>query len=375
MRIIFGAAVSLPPYSPGRALNWLHHVVGLTRLGHEVHFVEQIDDGWHANGRGRTCRKLFDTTMAAFGLNGKACQLGANGEATAGLSRKELEAVARKADLLINVSGHVKQEWLLGSVHRRAYLDQDPVYTQLWHAEYGADIGLQAHDAFVTVGLNIGTRHCAIPDCGVKWHYTKPPVILSGRQAPTRSTAARFTTVASWNPYGDLRFRGKWYRSKYREFGRLRDLPKLVDQELEVAFTCAAEVEDDVRELAGHGWHLSDARTIGSLAAYRRYIAASRAEIGIAKNAYVRARSGWFSDRAAHYLAAGRPVLAQSTGFERHLPTGSGILTFRTLDGAAAGVEEIATNCAAHSRAAREFAAEHLDYRKVLPALLEACAG
>ena len=89
----------------------------------------------------------------------------------------------------------------------------------------------------------------------------------------------------------------------------------------------------------------------------------------------MRARSGWFSDRAAHYLAAGRPVLAQSTGFERHLPTGSGILTFKTLDGAAAGIEEIATNYAAHSQAAREFAAEHLDYRKVLPALLQACGG
>jgi hypothetical protein len=375
MRIIFGAVVSLQPYSAGRALNWLHHVVGLSLLGHDVYYVEEIDEEWRVARRGRLHGKLFETTMARYGLTGKACQLATNGEPTVGLSRKQLDAVSRKADLLINVSGHVKQDWLLGNVDRRVYLDQDPVYTQLWHSEYRLDVGLRAHDVFVTVGLNIGTRHSPIPDCGLKWHHTLPPVILNGRPAPSRSSGARFTTVASWNAYGDLRYRGKWYRSKYREFERLRDLPKLVDQDLEVAFTCADDEEDDVRELAKHGWHLRDARSISSLSRYRRYISASRAELGIAKNAYVRARSGWFSDRAAHYLAAGKPVLAQSTGFERHLPTGRGLLAFKTLDDAAAGIEEIATDYKAHSRAAREFAEEHLDYRKVLPRLLEACAG
>jgi hypothetical protein len=372
MRIIFAAAVSSPPYSPGRALNWLHHVVGLALLGHDVYFVEEIDEGWGAAGGVE--RTLFARTMAAYGLNEKSCQLDAKGRPVVGLSRRQLEAVSRKADLLINVSGHVKQEWLLANVALRVYLDQDPVYTQLWHSEYRVDIGFQAHDVFVTVGLNIGTPRCAIPDCGLTWHHTLPPVILNGRPAASRSSA-RFTTVASWKQFGDLRYRGRWYRSKYREFERLRDLPKLVDQELELAITCAEHAEDDVRELAGHGWHLRDGTSIDSLPRYRQYISRSRAELGIAKHAYVMARSGWFSDRAAHYLVAGRPVLAQSTGFERHLPTGSGILTFRTLAGAAAGVEEIVANYEAHSRAAREFAAEHLDYRKVLPALLEACTG
>jgi len=375
MRIIFGAVVSLPPYSPGRALNWLHHVVGLVRLGHDVYFVEEVDEAWGVPGRA-PARKLFETTMAGYGLTGKACQLTADGVPTAGLSRRQLEAASRNADLLINVSGHVKQEWLLGNVARRVYLDQDPVYTQLWHAEYRVDVGLQTHDVFVTVGLNIGTRHSSIPDCGLKWHHMLPPVILDAPPAPAPGgSTARFTTVASWNPYGDLRYRGKWYRSKYREFQRLRDLPKLVDPELEIAFTCTGDVEEDVQELAKHGWRLRDARSIGSVSAYRRYISASRAEIGIAKNAYVRARSGWFSDRAAHYLAAGRPVLAQSTGFERRVPTGCGLLTFTGLDDAAAGIAEIAGNYRAHSRAARALAEEHLDYRKVLPPLLEACAA
>lgn len=364
MRIIFGAVASLPPYSPGRALNWLHHVVGLRRLGHDVYYVEEVGEEWGAD------RELFETTMARYGMTGRAWQISADGEPA-----PELDAISKKADLLLNVSGHVKQDWILGNVAKRVYLDQDPVYTQLWHSEYRLDVGLKAHDVFVTVGLNIGTRHSAIPDCGLKWHHTLPPVILNGRPAPSRSSSARFTTVASWNPYGDLRYRGKWYRSKYREFERFLELPKLVDQDLEVAFTCRSDEEDDVRELADHGWHLRDARSIATLSSYRRYISASRAELGVAKNAYVRARSGWFSDRAAHYLAAGKPVLAQATGFERHLPTGRGLLAFKTLDDAAAGIEEIATDYKAHSRAAREFAEEHLDYRKVLPRLLEVCAG
>ena len=123
------------------------------------------------------------------------------------------------------------------------------------------------------------------------------------------------------------------------------------------------------------GWFVSNASQIGNLSGYQGYISRSRAEIGIAKNAYVKGRSGWFSDRAAHYLASGRPVLAQATGFEEHLPTGRGLLSFETLDDAAAGVEEIDRDYKSHCRAAREFAEEYLDYRKLLPKMLETCAA
>jgi len=125
--------------------------------------------------------------------------------------------------------------------------------------------------------------------------------------------------------------------------------------------------------LRANGWTLSDANRIGDLAGYQRYIAASRAEIGIAKNAYVRGRSGWFSDRAAHYLASGKPVLAQATGFERCLPAGQGLLAFETMEDAVKGVDAINRDYEAHSRAARQLAEEVLDYRKVLPKLLNDC--
>jgi hypothetical protein len=131
--------------------------------------------------------------------------------------------------------------------------------------------------------------------------------------------------------------------------------------------------EADIRLLKDNGWVLTEASLIADLSSYQRYIARSRAEIGIAKNAYVKGCSGWFSDRAAHYLASGKPVLAQSTGFERCVPTGRGLLTFRNMEEAVAGVEEINRDYEAHCRAAREFAEEYLDYRKVLPEMLELC--
>jgi hypothetical protein len=130
--------------------------------------------------------------------------------------------------------------------------------------------------------------------------------------------------------------------------------------------------EEGIELLRKHGWRIFDSSGLFDLDSYQRYIADSRAEIGIAKNAYAKSRSGWFSDRSAHYLASGKPVLAQATGFEAHFPTGLGLLTFSDMDEAVAGVEEINRNYSRHCRAAREIAAEFLDYRKVVPPLLEA---
>jgi hypothetical protein len=123
------------------------------------------------------------------------------------------------------------------------------------------------------------------------------------------------------------------------------------------------------------GWRLAEASEVADLSAYQTFIARSRGEIGIAKHAYVKGRSGWFSERAAHYLACGRPVLHQSTGFERQLPTGCGVLSFSTVEEAVARIEEVNRDYGRHCRAARELAAEYLDYRKVLPAILDAAAA
>jgi hypothetical protein len=292
-----------------------------------------------------------------------------------------MQQFARGADLLINISGHVTSDLVLDGVQRLAYLDQDPVYTQLWQAEYDQDLGLARYDVFFTVGLNIGTPASPIPDCGIEWHTTLPPVVPDLWACPGPASHApphRFTTVASWGGYGDLCFRGEWYRSKYDEVRRFADLPRRAGPQFQFELLLKDFRDDDpgVGLLRNSGWCVRKSGAEATdLSAYRDYIAHSSAEIGITKGAYVKGRSGWFSDRTASYLASGRPALAQSTGFEQHLPTGAGLLCFNEVEDAAARAEDITRNHRSHCRAAREMAAEYLDYRKVLPAMLDICAS
>jgi hypothetical protein len=377
LKIVVGSVFSLPPFSPGISWDWIHLVLGLRALGHDVYFVEEVEPRWCRDAQGGQSsfersvnRAYFLSAMERFGLLDRACQLYDGGERTAGLGLRELTEELAGADLLINISGHVKTDFVLGAARRRVYFDQDPVFTQLWIAEYGAELNFGPDDVLLTVGLNIGTPHSPVPDCGLRWHHCLPAVMLEHWPADFDAECARITTIASWGSYSALQYQGSWYGSKREEFRRFADLPRLVDQELEIALK-SPPGDPDAALLESRGWNLVDAGRIDTLAKYQEYVAGSRAEIGIAKEAYVKGNSGWFSDRAAHYLASGKPVLAQSTGIERCLPTGSGLLTFATPAEAAAAIEEVNRDYRGHCRAAREFAAEFLDYRKVLPEVVE----
>ena len=348
------------------------------KLGHEVYYVEEVEPDWCIDDHGQKCdfdhsvnQELFFKTMDRYGLMDRASQIYNLGEATFGLSLISLIEVAKEADVLINMSGHVKADFILSNVKRRVYVDQDPVYTQVWFAEYGEDLNLGAHDVFFSMGLNIGTPYTHIPDCGVDWHHILPPVVLEYWPVQIDDSCRRFTTIASWSGYNDLSYKGDWYRSKYEEFQRFAELPRMAKQELEIALKTYREEDAGIQLLKDNGWHLSDASQINTLSSYQNYIAKSRAEIGIAQNAYVKGNSGWFSDRASHYLASGKPVLAQSTGFERYIPIGRGLLSFSTIEEAIEGIDAINYEYEAHCRAAREFADEFLDHKKVLPNMLE----
>ncbi len=378
MKIVVGGVISLPHFSPGTAWDRLHYVLGFQALGHDVCFMEEVEPAWCVDSSGRACefegsvnRAQFCTTMGELGLLSRACQLYDGGEATAGLDLESLTGFLEGADLLVNISGHVRTEFVLRAVKLRLYVDQDPAYTQLWRSEYGADLNLEDHDLLFTVGTNIGTRHSPIPDCGLTWHHCLPPVVLEHWPYSIDLSSGRFTTVASWGRYEDLLFRGDAYHSKREEFRRLAELPGRVEQELEVALGGVPDDDPDLHLLSDAGWTVRDAAELASLSSYRAYIARSRAEIGIAKGAYVKGRTGWLGDRSAHYLASGKPVLAQSTGLERWLRTGQGLLTFSDIDEAVAGIREINRDYEAHCRAARGLAERFLDARKVLSAMLE----
>ena len=380
MKIIVGAVLSLPPYSPGKVWHRLHYILGLQQLGHEVYFIEELKPEWCVDVYDRPCdfeqsvnRHLFQATMERFGLIERACQVYNRGEATFGLSRNSLITLSKEADLLLNWSGHINTDFILSNVKRRVYVDLDPVYTQLWQAEYGQDLNFDAHDIFFSVGLNIGTPYTPIPDCGLKWHHTLPPVVLEYWPFQINTSCRHFTTIASLAAFGDLCYRGEWYRSKQHEFEYFAELPRRSKQGFEIALKYYREKEASLQLLKDNGWFLSDASQIADLSSYQHYIARSRAEIGFAQNAYVKGCSGWFSDRWSHYLASGKPVLTQSTGFECWMPVGRGLLTFSSMEEAVEGVRTINQDYVSHCRAAREFAEEYLDYRKVLPRMLEVC--
>ncbi len=231
-------------------------------------------------------------------------------------------------------------------------------------------MNLRGHDVYASVGLNLGASDCPLPTCGISWHTTLPPVVLA-EWTTTAAAGAAYSTVADWRGYSPVQWRGVWYGQKAEEFMRVIDLPRRVAAPLEICLAIHPD-EPDRAALEQHGWRLVapqiHAATVDS---YRSYIRAARGEFTVVKHGYAAGRTGWFSDRSACYLGAGRPVIVQDTGIGRYVPTGAGVLTFTDIESAAAALTEVERNYAHHAAAAFGFAAEHLDANRVLPRLLQ----
>jgi hypothetical protein len=239
----------------------------------------------------------------------------------------------------------------------------------MWHDLGLADL-LTGHQHFITIGENIGRPGCGVPVCGRDWVTTPPPVVLD--DWPVVEGGDSYTSVATWrNAYGTVAFQGSTYGSRVHEFRKYLELPALVDADFELALDIHPHEVNDLEALDAHGWRLVDPEDVaGTLETYRSYIQCSRAELCVAQQMYVATRSGWLSDRSLCYLASGKPVLAQDTGFSDNYPVGEGLLAFSTLEEAAAGIEEIERNYEDHCRAARALAEKYFDSDKVLGRIL-----
>jgi hypothetical protein len=309
--------------------------------------------------------------MAAFGLEGQAALLLAGTAETVGLPYAELCRVARRADVLLNISGMLGDARLIESVPIRAYLDLDPAFNQLWQAAQGIDMGFGGHTHFITVGGAIGHPDCPVPTCDLDWLPTWPPVVLDYWPVAQETVYPAFTTVANWRGYGSIEHDGEFYGQKAHSLRPLMALPTLTEETFMLALAIHPDEEKDLMALRQNGWQLLDpTQETPTPAAYRRFVRGSRAEFGIAKHGYVHARCGWFSDRSVCYLAAGRPVIAQDTGFSRYLPTGEGLFAFTTGDDVLAAIEALDQDPERQSWAARALAEAIFDSDKVLPQLL-----
>ena len=212
-----------------------------------------------------------------------------------------------------------------------------------------------------------GAPDCLAPVEGYRWIPTRPPVCVDWWEgAGPPAEGAALTTIAKWTHTGkDVTWRGEtWHWSKDYEFRDFIDVGNRAALPLELAVSSITD--DELLRLRGHGWRTIPSSTAKDPPAYRSYIQRSLGEFTVAKEQYVRPRSGWFSDRSVCYLAAGRPVVTQATGFEKYLPTGNGLLAFTNVDEALSAIQSVARDYSSHARAARQIAGEHFAAERVL---------
>lgn len=359
-------------------LTWvaLNQLFGLIAAGTDAHLVEPVTSA-QLTPPGTS---LADSDNAAYltavtdryRLAGHVTLLCTDTRETIGLPYRALVERAQRSDVVINVGGVLGDPDLTEPAPVRAYLDIDPGFTQLW-AEQGADMRLDGHTHFVTVGPLLGTPACPVPTLDRHWIAMLPPVSLAhwhdtGPVAP----GAAFTTVASWRGYGSVWHDGVHYGQKAHAMRPLFPLTGLTAQRLQLALEIHPDETSDVDALATHDWDIVDPAVVAATPEdFHAYVTGSKGELGIAKLGYIAGRTGWLSDRSACYLAAGRPVAAHDTGAGAVLPTGEGLVTFRTVTEAADALDEIAGNYDTHRHAARELAVEHFDARTVMARLLD----
>jgi hypothetical protein len=370
--VVLGIMGTMPVAGTGVAWNTIQHLVGLRRLGYEVYYVEATGV-WPFNASTDDCTfpvNYISGLLSRFGFQEQWAYVAAHSDGRCyGLSKSRLQELYARADAIVNLFGGT----ILGDEHMRCpiriYLETDPVVHQLRIANgeqrYIDLVG--AHTTLFTWGANYGASDCGVPLAPFTYKPTRPPVVLEYWDTPCNPAARYFTTVAHWDQsVKDLEYNGERYSwSKHHEFLKILGLPRRTRQE----FSLALAIDDAaaVTLLEGYGWHVEDAYEASkTLEIYRAFIWSSRGELTVAKDMNVRLRSGWFSERSACYLAAGKPVVTQETGFSKALPTGLGLHAFRTLEDIPAAIEAINSDYQKHAQAAKEIAAEYFDAEKVL---------
>lgn len=379
-RIIVGGPIANKPGNGGIAWNVLSYVRGLERLGHEVTFVEAIAPEACVNAQGAPACFEDSINLAHFKTVVSQLQMSRSvltsnpGKKLFGATPSELSDVVRNAELLINISGNLPLEPPFEAVPCKVYIDEDPGYTQFWQITGVEGLNLAGHDHHFTIGENIGSAGCSIPRGDYDWRPTRQPILLDDWPVTPAPHSFRFTTVGSWRgAYGSVEFEGRRFGLKAHEFRKFLPVPALVDG---AAFEIALDIHEgdaaDLDALFRNRWRIEDpSRVAADPLSFREYVQASSAEFSVAQGIYVDTNSGWFSDRSARYLAAGRPVLVQDTGFGRIIPEGEGLLSFRDLDDAVAGVQSIRKDYDRHARAARALAESHFSSGPILSNLLE----
>lgn len=364
----------------GVTYQFLHYLLGLRRLGYDPYYIE--DSGrWvydprindiSADASGNIAAVLPILQSHGFG-DRWAFRGHYDGGQCYGMTEEQILRLYREAEAFLNVTGaqEMREEHL--ACKRRIYVESDPFASQVKVAQGNEAMitVLAAHDIHFSFGENLGAPDCDVPIERFHWFPTRQPVVLDLWDHSFQAEEAAYTTITTWHNEGkNVTYQGDtYYWTKDREFEKFLDLPL----RCQVPFELAVGVDENIQRLLGkHGWRQVDAIDISrDVDRYRSYIQHSRGEFTVARDQYVRPYTGWFSDRSVCYLAAGRPVITQETGFSKFLPTGKGLFGFRTMEDILVAVDVIERDYQGNCRAAREIAAEYFAAEKVLRKLLD----
>lgn len=387
LRVIVSGLVAQYPIG-GVSWDYVQYLLGLRAQGHDVFYLEDSEQ-WPYDARTAGLGRSGDANAAwlagvmhHFGLADRWAYRFPGGslpsgerfpERWYGLPEARRRELIASADLLVNVSSGVGDPGRYRTLRRLAYVDTDPVFTQIRALQDAAfREHLDAHD----IHFSYGERPSAsVPETGHRWLPLRKPIALD-EWHPDAARRDVFTTVMNWTSYRDVEWQGRSYGQKDVEFLAYLELPRRVaPTRLELAVGAGNTRRLPRQQLERHGWQLVDPmRVCPDLVSYRRYIESSAGEWTVAKGGYVLGRCAWFSGRSACYLAAGRPVVVQDTGFGSVLPVGEGLLAFRDPEEAAEGIRAVAADWQRHAKAARAIAEAHFDARKLVARIVDAAS-
>jgi hypothetical protein len=363
----------------GMTWHHLQYMLGLHQMGHDVYFLEDSGDtvfSCYDPARNVTDinpaygLKYAKNVFERFNLKDRWGYYDHHQEQWHGPIAQNALEIIKRADILINLScSNLLRPWL-ENVPVRVLIDTDPVFTQVRNLTDADRFRFSnQHTAFFTYGENFRQLGCFMPDDDLPWEPTRQPVVLSAWPVTPGNANASFTTIMKWESYPGKEYGNRHYGMKAMSFDPYMVIPQKTRSVMEIAVSDSSAPR---QKLTANGWRLSSPNKVSSDPwNYQEYIQKSKAEFSIAKHGYVEARTGWFSERSAGYLASGRPVVLQDTGFSDWLYGDTGVIPFSSIDEALVAIEEVNNNYAVHSRAARDLAETYFSSGSVLTELLE----